>query len=106
MDEKIITLKLSQAQRNLLLKHQTEFADPELLALCSISLKKDDTYEINLTVEQLGDLSNELCGIANHQKNRKEQDKLDELSDYVDSYIPDPDEEFREEYSKYSKNVG
>ena len=106
MDDKIITLKLSEAQRGLLLKHQTEFADPELVRLFSIVLKKDDTYEIHLTVEQLEELCDEVSAIANHKKNRKAQNKLDELVDYIDGYIPDPEEEFREEYSKFSKNVG
>ena len=106
MDEKIIVVKLSEAQRNLLLKHQTEFAEPEVVSLFSIALKKDDTYEIHLTVEQLEELCDEVSAIANHKKNRKAQDKLDDLADYIDGYIPDPDEEFREEYSKYSKNAG
>ena len=61
MDEKIITLKLSQDQRNLLLKYQTEFADPELVRLCSLALKKDDTYEIHLP--NFGDKGTEIWGI-------------------------------------------
>ena len=89
MDEKPITVKLSEAQRNLLLEHQKEFADPELARLCSIAFKKDNTYKIHLTEEQLEDLCGEFFAIANHNENRKVQDKLDELADYLENYMPD-----------------
>ena len=106
MDEKVITLNLSEVQRNLLLKYQTEFSDVDLARIVSVALKKNDTYEFHMTEEQLDDLQDELSAIANHKKNRKIRGELDKLCDHIEDYIPDPDDQFRDEYSKYSKNTG
>ena len=72
-----------------MLKHQAEFADPELTRLCCMAMKKGNAYRIHLTEGQIEDLCGELSAIANHEKDRKEQDRLDELAEYFENYIPD-----------------
>lgn len=108
MDEKTITLKLSEAQRSAFLEYQQDLFDPDIARLLSLALKKDDTYEIYLTEDQLEFLHDDLCRIANHSKNRKTQAEVDELCNCLEDYMPDFEEEDEEEdeYSEYSKNTG
>jgi len=106
MAEQTITIRLSKAQRDILFKYQKDFSDVELAQLLSLALKKGGEYEFHLTEEQLDDLVNELCAVSNHTKNRKVKGEVDKLCEHFEAYLPDPETEFREKYSKYSKNIG
>ena len=104
MAEKRITIELSEDQHNLLLKYYKNFADTELVRLCSKALEEDDAYKIRLTETQLEDLCRELSSIADHEKDPEEQDRLDDLAEYLENYMLDfeddeeDEEEDRDEY--------
>lgn len=112
MEEEIIALKLSQDQRKLLQKYKTGFSDPEISSLCSLALRKDDAYEINLTREQLEELHFELCNLMSNESNPKRQSELVELCCHLEDYMPgfvefgEDEDEDEDEDSKYSKNIG
>ena len=93
MDEKTITVKFSTIQRNLLLKYTEDFEDVELAKLLSLVLKKDDTYKIDLTKEQLQVLCDELCTMANNAKQQEIQEQLDELCYYLEDHMAEFDDE-------------
>ena len=93
MDEKTITLRFSRTQRNVLLKYIDNFEDVELAKLLSLALKKDDAYKIDLTKEQLQDLCDELCTMANNAKQQEIQEQLDELCYYLEDHMAEFDDE-------------
>jgi hypothetical protein len=85
MDEKI-TLSLSVAQRELLLKYEPYFADHNLFRLISVSVKRDNAYEINLAREQLEDLLDQVSTLCNIEEKEKVQGHLDDLCDYLETF--------------------
>ena len=101
MDGNIVTLKLSEAQRTALLKHQQEFFDPNVAGLLFSAEKKDDTCEIYLTEDQLESLYDDLCRIATNSKNQKTQAEVDDLCLYLENYMPDFEQEEEEEWNDY-----
>jgi len=90
----IIPLALTAQQRNLLLKYSHLILNEEITQLLTIALKKEDTYEIYMTEEQLEDLSDNLCAILYDEKDTQLQSDLDELEEYInDIHLKYCDEE-------------
>ena len=89
-----IPLTLTTQQRNLLLKYIHLILNEEITQLITIALKKEDTYEIYMTEEQLEDLSDNLCSILYDEKDTQLQSDLDELEEYInDIHLKYCDEE-------------
>ncbi|MCI0498295.1 MAG: plasmid pRiA4b ORF-3 family protein [Planctomycetales bacterium] len=104
MDDKI-TIPLSASQRNLLLKYETDFENPDLFRLVAVASPKGKHYEILLDEEQLEDLLDQISELSDNEENEKMQDKLEKLCDDLSGYSS----EFGDgepEYSDYSCNTG
>lgn len=103
MEDKIV-IPLSAAQRELLLKYEPYFVDPDLFRLISVAVKKGKHYEIYLDEDQLGDLLDQISEWIEEIEDRVMQDKLDALCDYL-SGCYDQFEEV-DDFSGYSENTG
>ena len=106
MNRNKITLKLSEEQRNLLLKHREDLNNEDLVSIFSIGLKRDDFYEFHLTQGHLEELYSQLYVLMDNETNRRTQGEMMALCNYLEDYMPDFEDEFSNQYSEYSKNTG
>ncbi|MBN1765120.1 MAG: plasmid pRiA4b ORF-3 family protein [Sedimentisphaerales bacterium] len=104
-----ITIVLSSDQRNLILHYGSSFGDEDLLRLVTIALKKGDTYEIHLTVEQLEGVLDQLADIYDVEANEDFAAKLDSLGNYLFNLLPgytlEEDEFEDEEQEDYDDEI-
>jgi hypothetical protein len=105
MEEKNIII-LTPAQRDLLLKYEPYFADPDLFRQISVAVKKGNKYEIFLTENQLEDLLDQISELSNHEENEKMQEKLDDLGDYLSEFRDEDDEEMDAQDKRIMKIIG
>ena len=77
-----LPLFLSTNQRDLLLKYQSQLTDRKIKKKIIDAHRNDDQYAINLTEEQIDDLYDNICLIANNENDIKQQSALDDFSDY------------------------
>ncbi len=103
MEDKI-TIPLSAAQRDLLLKYESYFADHALFRLISVALKKGKNYEISLDEEELEDLLDQVSDLCNLEEDEKLQDKLNDLCDHLEDFYDESGED--DDCSEYSSNTG
>jgi hypothetical protein len=90
-DEKI-RIELSNSQWKLL-QTTRDTMDELLTRLVSVAVKRQDMYELYLTEEELDFLVSHIAGQANHADSEKRMDALDDLGDYLESFLDDDDEE-------------
>jgi len=108
MEEKI-SIILMPVQRELLLKYEPYFADPDLFRLISVAGKKGNKYEIWLTEDQLGNLLDQITDCQSQEKNEKIQEHLEDLWGYFESCFDLFQEDEGEDdidYSEHSQNTG
>ena len=75
MDDKLL-LKLTSTQRQLLLDCQHFILDDDIVRSLSLALKKGNKYNIYLTHEDFDLLIGYVCGIANHEEDKKVAEKV------------------------------
>ena len=97
MDEKVITIKFSQSQKDLLLNYEHDILDLDVAELFSNAVEKNGNYKLRITVEDLEFLRDDVCDIAEDEKNKDVQTKLDELAEYLDDCLSDLDQNWQEE---------
>jgi hypothetical protein len=85
MSEKIL-LSLSVSQRDLLLKYEPYFTDHNLFRLISVSIKRDNAYEINLSCEQLKALLDQVWELYSSEDKGKLQGQLEDLCEYLETF--------------------
>ena len=85
MNDKLL-LKLSSAQRQLLLDYQNFILDDVIRAI-SLAIKKGNKYEVFLSEVDFEDLIGYVCSIANHEEDKVLAGKLYRLSDYLDKIL-------------------
>jgi hypothetical protein len=83
VDKDTILLELSTDQRQLVLDNCLTL-DQKLTRLFSIALKKNKTYQIPLTLEDLQITIDTLYSESNHAKDKKIVKKLDKLIDHLE----------------------
>ena len=83
MNKDTILVTLSSEQRNLILDNSLAL-DHELTRRFSVALKSSDSYQIQLTPDELGMTLDALCDQVNHTKDKKLAKKLDKLIDHLE----------------------
>lgn len=117
MEDKIV-IPLSAAQRDLLFKYGSDFADHNLFRLISVALKKDDGYEICVDESQLIGLLTQIAQFLFDEEDEELGGQLDDLGAYIssvynnsydeyDDYYGDDDEDDEDDdYSEHSSSTG
>lgn len=108
MEEKV-SIILMPVQRELLLKYEPYFTDPDLFRLISVAGKKGNKYEIWFTEDQLGNLLDQITDCQSQEKNKKIQEQLDDLWRYFEScfdLFQEDEGEDDMDYSEYSQSTG
>ena len=88
MEDKIV-IPLSAAQRDLLFKYGSDFADHNLFRLISVALKKDDGYEICVDHSQLIGLLTQIAQFLFDEEDEELGGRLDDLGAYLSSALGD-----------------
>ncbi|MBN1618894.1 hypothetical protein JW887_06175 [Candidatus Dojkabacteria bacterium] len=84
MDDDKLLLKLTPAQRQLLLDYQHYIVDDDIIRAISVAIKEGNKYNIYLTDDDFDLLIGYVCGIANHEEDKKVAEKFHKLSDYLE----------------------
>lgn len=105
MEEKE-SIFLMHGQRDLLLKYESNFADPDLFRLISVAVKKGNKYEICLNESQIEELLDQISELSDQEKNEISQNKLDDLYDYLSEFDDEDDEEMVAQEERITKIIG
>jgi hypothetical protein len=105
MEEKI-SIILVPAQRDLLLKYESHFTDPELFRLVSLAVKNDNQYEIMMYEHELKDLLDQIFELSNDEKDERLIYKLDDLHDYLFEFYEGDDEEMDAQDQRIMEVIG
>lgn len=77
-------LKLTTAQRKLLLDYRVFIMNEDITRAISVSMKKSNKYHVYLDDDDFEDLIGHVCAIANHAENDNIADKFHKLADYIE----------------------
>ena len=77
-----LPLFLTVKHRDLLLKYQSQLTNKNIKKKIIDAHRNDDQYAIDLTEEQIDNLYDNICLIANNENDTKRQTALDDFSDY------------------------
>ena len=82
-----ITLELTAAQRNLLLKIQMSIPYTDVVEQIAAAVKCDGRYEIQLSPMTLEDLCGCLAGEANHATDEELEDRISEVWEHLEAVL-------------------
>jgi hypothetical protein len=88
MNEEKIIVKLTPAQRKLLLG-KVILLDEDIERIVSVALKRGRKYEISMTLDDLDELRGSVAFEANHTKDTALGRKLDTLYKHLDDCLMD-----------------
>jgi hypothetical protein len=101
-----ILVELTKTQRDLLSQYSTYFDNDELVQLISISLLKNNKYQIHFTLNQLDELIDIVYNLSEYESNPQKQAALDRIADCLEEMLPTFDDEPEDDYAECSQNTG
>ena len=102
--EDTLTISLSPAQRDLLLKYEPCFEDHELFRIISIALKKGKNYEIYLDEEHLDSVLAQIGELCDNEEDEDIQYELDDIYECLELCSNTFDDD--DDLSEHSNDTG